>query len=148
MKKNNISKLAIKHCICSEDIKVDKILDEDINSALIRCIETNEMSMYQFCKSSGISQTALSRYKNNLSEPTLEIIVAACIALRTNVFQALYLISIAGYNIFYSEDKKIYLLLIMLSWYFGIDVDDANDILIGLDMNPLVKKKGKRKKQV
>lgn len=36
----------------------------------------------------------------------------------------------------------------MLSWYFGIDVDDANDILIGLDMNPLVKKKGKRKKQV
>ena len=147
MKTNDISNQIVKYCIRSEDMKVDSILDDDINSALIRCIEANGISRYRFCKTAGISQTALSRYKKNLSKPTLEIIVAACIALRTNVFQSLYLISIAGYNIFYSEDKKIYLLLIMLSWYFGISVDEANEILIGMDMKPLVNKKTKKQKQ-
>lgn len=148
MKKNKISKQKIKYCIRSEDMKVDSMSDDDINSALIRCIKSKGMSMAYFCKISGIAESTMVRYNKKVAEPTLEIIVLSCIVLRINVFQALYLISIAGYNIFYSEDKKIYLLLIMLSWYCGISVDDANDILIGLGMNPLVKKKGKRKKQV
>lgn len=145
MKKNNISKRKIKYCIRSEDMKVDCISDDDINSALIRCIKSKGMSMAYFSKISGIAESTMVRYNKKLAEPTLEIIVLSCIALRTNVFQALYLISIAGYNIFYSEDKKIYLLLIMLSWYFGISVDEANDILIGLDMKPLTKIRQKQK---
>lgn len=148
MKKNDISNQMIKYCISSEDMKVDSVSDEDINSALIRCIKSKGMSMANFCKISGIAESTMVRYNKKSAKPTLEIIVLSCIALRVNVFQALYLISIAGYNIFYSEDKKVYLLLIILSWYFGISVDEANDILIGLDMKPLVKKKDKRKKQV
>jgi len=145
VKKNKISKRKIKYCIRSEDMKVDCISDDDINSALIRCIKSKGMSMAYFSKISGIAESTMVRYNKKLAEPTLEIIVLSCIALRTNVFQALYLISIAGYNIFYSEDKKIYLLLIMLSWYFGISVDEANDILIGLDMKPLTKIRQKQK---
>ncbi|MBQ7794918.1 MAG: hypothetical protein IJ366_10435 [Clostridia bacterium] len=145
MKKNKISKRKIKYCIRSEDMKVDCISDDDINSALIRCIKSKGMSMAYFSKISGIAESTMVRYNKKLAEPTLEIIVLSCIALRTNVFQALYLISIAGYNIFYSEDKKIYLLLIMLSWYFGISVDEANDILIGLNMKPLTKIRQKQK---
>ncbi len=139
MKKNDMSNQTTRCGICIDDIKVDRLLDDNINEALIRCIESSGMSMAQFCKVTGIAQTSIVRYRQKTAVPTLETIVTVCIALRTNVFQALYLISIAGYNIFYSEEKKVYLLLIMLSWCFGISIDEANDILISLNMKPLKK---------
>lgn len=140
MKKNDMSNQTIRCGICIDDIKVDRSLDDNINEALIRCIESSGMSMAQFCKITGIAQTSIVRYRQKAAVPTLETIVTACIALRTNVFQALYLISIAGYNLFYSKEKKVYLLLIMLSWYIGISIETANEILIDLDMPPLNKK--------
>lgn len=140
MKKDDMSNQTIGCGISIDDIKVDRSLDDNINEALIRCIESSGMSMAQFCKITGIAQTSIVRYRQKTAVPTLETIVTTCIALRTNVFQALYLISIAGYNIFYSEEKKVYLLLIILSWYIGISIETANEILINLDMNPLNKK--------
>ena len=137
----------IRNSIRIDDMKVDSKPNEDINEALIRCVETSGMSMAQFSRITGITQASIVRYRQKTAVPTLETIVISCIALRTNIFQALYLISIAGYNIIYSEDKKIYLVLLMLSWYFGLSVDEANDILIGLDMKPLVKKQTKKQKQ-
>ena len=65
------------------------------------------------------------------------MIVAYCITMKINVFESLYLISKAGYNVFCSDDKRVYLLLIILSRYYGINVKTANDILIDLDMKPL-----------
>lgn len=140
MKQDDMTDRAFKCCICTDDMKVDSTPNDNINEALMRCIESSGMSMAQFCKITGISQSSIVRYRQKTAEPSLETIVTSCIALRTNVFQALYLISIAGYNLFYSEEKKVYLLLIMLSWYIGISIETANEILINLNMNPLNKK--------
>ena len=41
----------------------------------------------------------------------------------------------------YPRDKRIYFLLIMSSWNMGLSIDEANDILIGMNMKPLNSKK-------
>lgn len=123
--------------ICREDFEVNYIADEAVSETLIREIQSSGMSMAEFARRSGISESSIIRYKFNRSEPSLETIVAYCITMRTNIFQSLYLTSKAGYNIFCSDDKKVYLVLFMLSHYFGINVKTANEILISLDMKPL-----------
>lgn len=126
--------------ICREDFTVNYIADEAINEVLIRKIEESGMSMAEFARRSGISESSIIRHKFDRVNPSLEMIVAYCITMRTNVFQSLYFISKAGYNIFFSDDKKIYLTLFMLSYYFGINVKTANQILKSLNMRPLNKK--------
>jgi len=133
VRENDIS----RYGIAVEDFQVDSKPNDDINGALIRCIKSSGMTVTEFCRVTGIAQTTMARYRQKKCEPSLETIVTACIVLRTNIFQALYLISVAGYNIFYSEEKKVYLLLLMLSWYSGIGIDEANDILVSLNMKPL-----------
>lgn len=134
-------------CICinnimlsSSDFEVEQITDESISAVLIRKIEESGMSMAEFSRRSGVSESSIIRHKYKRSEPSLEVIVAYCITMRTNVFQSLYLTYKAGYNIFSSEEKKVYLLLFMLSRYFGINVKKANEILKSLGMKPLNKK--------
>ena len=131
----------LRYGICTADMNVDSTPDDDINKALIRCIESSGMSMAEFSRLTGISQVSIVRYRQKTAVPTLETIVTACIALHTNIFQALYLITIAGYNIMYPRDKRIYFLLIMSSWNMGLSIDEANDILIGMNMKPLNSKK-------
>lgn len=126
--------------ICREDFTVNYISDEAINEVLIRKIEESGMSMAEFARRSGISESSIIRHKFDRVNPSLEMIVAYCITMRTNVFQSLYFISKAGYNIFFSDDKKVYLTLFMLSYYFGINVKTANQILKSLNMRPLNKK--------
>ena len=126
--------------ICREDFTVNYIADEAINEVLIRKIEESGMSMAEFARRSGISESSIIRHKFDRVNPSLEMIVAYCITMRTNVFQSLYFISKAGYNIFCSDDKKVYLTLFMLSYYFGINVKTANQILKSLNMRPLNKK--------
>lgn len=123
--------------ICKEDFVVNYIADEAINETLICEIKSSGISMAEFARRSGISESSIIRHKFKRSEPSLETIVAYCITMRTNIFQSLYLTSKAGYNIFCSDDKKVYLVLFMLSHYFGINVKTANEILISLDMKPL-----------
>ncbi len=129
----------VRNDICIEDMEVDSKPNDNINDALLRCIDSSGMSIAQFSKKTGITQASISRYRKKTAVPTLETIVTTCIALRINIFQSLYLISIAGYNVLCSDDKKVYLLLIILSRYSELDLGEANDILIGLNSKPLKK---------
>lgn len=138
---SDMTELAKGITISNEDLAVDYQADETINTAFIRKIESSGMSMAEFSRKSGLSKKTIVRYRHNLSEPSLETIVILCIVLRTNVFESLYLISKGGYNIFCSDNKKVYLLLVFLSRYCGIGVNEANQILKSLDMKPLNKRK-------
>ena len=93
--------------------------------------------MDQYAKKSGITPSSIVRYRKKIAVPSLETIVITCIVTRTNIFQALYLISLAGYNVFYSDENKVYFLLIILSRYLGISINTANDILNVFDIKPL-----------
>lgn len=135
---NSISINDIK--ICLNDFMIEQFTDDNVSNVLIRKIEESGMSMAEFARRSGISESSIIRHKFDRVNPSLEMIVAYCITMRTNVFQSLYFISKAGYNIFFSDDKKIYLTLFMLSYYFGINVKTANQILKSLNMRPLNKK--------
>lgn len=129
--------LAKEFVISDKDFTVDCIEDETINMSFVRKIESSGMSMAEFSRRSGISEKSLVRIRRNLSEPSFETIVILCIVLRLNVYESLYLISKGGYNLFGSYDRKVYLLIIFLSRYFGIDVNEANIILKSLDAKPL-----------
>ncbi len=137
LKYNNIKNNNLLQKICREDFEISYNTNESVEEIIIRGIEESRMSAYEFEKRSGVSGTSITRYRNKVSNPCLEVIVAYCITMKINVFESLYLISKAGYNVFCSDDKRVYLLLIILSRYYGINVKTANDILIDLDMKPL-----------
>ena len=126
--------------ISKEDYEVNCIKDETINEAFIRMIEASGMSMAEFSRRSGLSELSIVRYRKHITEPSLESLVVHCITLKTNIFESLYLISKAGYSLLCSDDKKIYLLLIFMSRYCGVDVEKANEILKGMGMKPLTNK--------
>lgn len=140
MKVDNKINLDNINNICKEDYAVDYIENETVGEAYIRMIEASGMTMAEFSRKSGLSELSIVRYREKKTEPTLESIVIHCITLQTNLFESLYLISKAGYNLFCSDDKKVYLLLIVMSRYCGIDVKKANEILKSLGMKPLNKK--------
>lgn len=125
--------------ICREDFTVSVTANESVSDSIISGIEKCGMTLKEFAKKSGVSESSIIRYKMKKTEPNLEVIVAYCITVHTNIFDALYLISKAGYNIFCSDDKKVYLILLILSRYFKINVKIANDLLIELGMKPLNK---------
>lgn len=124
-------------CICREDFVVDYNSDETVAEIMIKGIKDSGVSIAEFSRKSGISESSIVRYKQSKTEPSLESVVAYCISQQLNVFEALYLTSKAGYNIFCSEDRKVYLVLFMLSRYNKISVSDANEILIQLGVKPL-----------
>lgn len=136
---NKINPCKANH-ICKEDYAVDYKENETINEAYIRMIEASGMTMAEFSRKSGLSEMSIVRYREKVTEPTLESIVVHCITLQTNLFESLYLISKAGYNLFSSDERKVYMLLIIMSRYCEIDVKKANEILKSLGMKPLNKK--------
>ncbi len=137
LKFDDIRKKADLFKISKDDYEVNFNTDETVDEIIIRGIDESRMSLAEFVRRSGVSDTSITRYRQKESKPCLEVIVAYCITMRVNVFESLYLISKAGYNVFYSDDKKIYFLLIILSRYYGINVKTANEILLSLDMKPL-----------
>lgn len=136
LKRDGRYELSKKISISFDDLKVSHIADEDINDALMHCIEESGLTMAQFARKSGITPSSIVRYRKKIAVPSLETIVITCIVTRTNIFQALYLISLAGYNVFYSDENKVYFLLIILSRYLGISINTANDILNVFDIKP------------
>lgn len=114
LKQDGRYELSKNFSISFDDFKVSNNTDDDINDALMRCIEESGLTMAQFARKSGITQSSIARYKKKIAVPSLETIVITCIVTRTNIYQALYLISLAGYNVFYSDENKMYFLLIIL----------------------------------
>ena len=72
-------------------LAAETLSDDDINSALIRCIKSKRMSMANFCKISGIAESTMVRY----NKKSAKLCVLGTILL---TFFALYVINII-YNI-------------------------------------------------
>lgn len=53
------------------------------------------------------------------------------------MFQSLYLIYKAGYNLFNTNERRAYFVVIVLSQYFGITIEQANEILKCLDVEQI-----------
>ncbi len=64
--------------ITDDDLTVDYIVGESINSAFMRKIESMGMSMAEFSRRSGVAEKTLRRYKIGSAEPSLETLVTHC----------------------------------------------------------------------
>ena len=74
---NSISINDIK--ICLNDFMIEQFTDDNVSNVLIRKIEESGMSMAEFARRSGISESSIIRHKFDRVNPSLEMIVAYCI---------------------------------------------------------------------
>ena len=123
--------------ISRDDVTVNYKENETLGEALFPAKESSGISLAELSRQTGISESSITRHITNQSLPNLEMLIAYCIVLRANMFQTLYYAYKAGYNLFYSDEKKTYLLIIMISHHFGLTIQQANDILKSLGMKPI-----------
>ena len=131
-----------------DDIRVNFEQDSTFADDLFSAIDSSGLSLVELSKKTGISESSIVRHRTGQSKPSLEMMVAYCIALRVNIFQAMQLIYKAGYNLFCSDEQKTYFLLIFQSHYFGLTVSQANEFLKKKNIQTLewyATKKGEKK---
>lgn len=126
------------------DIPINKdditVMCEDndlIGDILLRSRQKSGVTISDISRQTGISESTINRHLYNKTVPNLEMIVAYCIVLRINMFQSLYLIYKAGYNLFNTNERRAYFVVIVLSQYFGITIEQVNEILKCLDVEQI-----------
>lgn len=127
--------------ICKDDLAFMENENNSIGDFILHSKEKSGITVSELSQKTGISESSINRHITNKTAPDLEMIVAYCIIFRINMFQSLYLIYKAGYNLFSSDERKAYLVIIVLSYYFGLTIEQANEILKCLDVEPIKYKK-------
>lgn len=121
----------------------ENLLGETIGTFISEIMKKQNISNAKLSRMTGISETAISLYKNDNRPCNLEHLTAIAVALRLTIPQSRHLLQIAGVSLEYPTRKNILYRLFLDSCFFSpeITVSKCNELLIAHDLEPLTRLK-------
>ena len=128
------------------DVTLDNILavvggghgpGENFSEALTRFMKESDVTEEELSELTGLAPKTIQRMRNPNLRTSLKSVIAVCVALSLDLYNSLYLVHLAGFELTNSREDKIY--YFVLGFAYKETVYDCNCMLKRLHMRPLTK---------
>ena len=128
------------------DVTLDNILavvggghgpGENFSEALTRFMKESDVTEEELSELTGLAPKTIQRMRNPNLRTSLKSVIAVCVALSLDLYNSLYLVHLAGFELTNSREDKIYYFI--LGFAYKETVYDCNCMLRRLHMRPLTK---------
>lgn len=110
---------------------------ENFSEALTRFMDESNVTEEGLAELTGLAPKTIQRMRNPNLRTSLKSVIAVCIALSLDLYNSLYLVHLAGFELTNSREDKIYYFI--LGFAYKETVYDCNRMLKRLHMRPLTK---------
>ena len=110
---------------------------ENFSEALTRFMKESNVTEEELSELTGLAPKTIQRMRNPNLRTSLKSVVAVCVALSLDLYNSMYLVHLAGFELTNSREDKIYYFI--LGFAYKETVYDCNCMLKRLHMRPLTK---------
>ena len=110
---------------------------ENFSEALTRFMKESNVTEEELSELTGLAPKTIQRMRNPNLRTSLKSVIAVCIALSLDLYNSLYFVHLAGFELTNSREDKIYYFI--LGFAYKETVYDCNCMLKRLHMRPLTK---------
>lgn len=110
---------------------------ENFSEALARFMKEREITEEDLAELTGLAPKTIQRMRNPNLRTSLKSVIAVCVALSLDLYNSMYLIHLAGFELTNSREDKVYYFI--LGFAYKETVYDCNRMLERLHMKPLTK---------
>lgn len=110
---------------------------ENFSEALARFMKESDVTEEDLAELTGLAPKTIQRMRNPNLRTSLKSVIAVCVALSMDLYNSLYLVHLAGFELTNSREDKIYYFI--LGFAYKETVYDCNCMLKRLHMRPLTK---------
>lgn len=132
----------------AEDVTLDNILlivgggggggnNDNFAAAITRLMEKNNVTEESLAELTGLHPKTIQRMRNPEEHTSLKSVIAVCVAFHLDLYNSIYLIHLAGYELTNRQEDRIYYFILSIA--YKETVYDCNQMLRRLNMPPLTK---------
>lgn len=110
---------------------------ENFSEALTRFMKESDVTEEELSELTGLAPKTIQRMRNPNLRTSLKSVVAVCVALSLDLYNSMYLVHLAGFELTNSCEDKVYYFI--LGFAYKETVYDCNRMLERLHMKPLTK---------
>ena len=132
----------------ADDVTLDNILlvvgggggggnNDNFALAITRLMEKNNITEEKLAELTGLHPKTIQRMRNPEEHTSLKSVIAVCVAFHLDMYNSMYLIHLAGYELTNRQEDKIYYFILSIA--YKETVYDCNRMLKRLNMSPLTK---------
>lgn len=132
----------------AEDVTLDNILlvvgggggggnNDNFALAITRLMEKNNITEEKLAELTGLHPKTIQRMRNPEEHTSLKSVIAVCVAFHLDMYNSMYLIHLAGYELTNRQEDKVYYFILSIA--YKETVYDCNRMLKRLNMSPLTK---------
>lgn len=110
---------------------------ENFSEALTRFMKESDVTEEELSELTGLAPKTIQRMRNPNLRTSLKSVVAVCVALSLDLYNSMYLVHLAGFELTNSREDKVYYFI--LGFAYKETVYDCNRMLERLHMKPLTK---------
>lgn len=110
---------------------------ENFSEALVRFMRECNITEEDLSELTGLAPKTIQRMRNPNLRTSLKSVVAVCVALSLDLYNSIYLVHLAGFELTNSTEDKVYYFI--LGFAYKETVYDCNRMLERLHMKPLTK---------
>ena len=128
------------------DVTLDNILlivgggggggnNDNFAAAITRLMEKNNVTEEKLAEMTGLHPKTIQRMRNPEEHTSLKSVVAVCVAFHLDLYNSIYLIHLAGYELTNRQEDRVYYFILSIA--YKETVYDCNRMLERLNMKPL-----------
>jgi hypothetical protein len=132
----------------ADDVTLDNILlvvggggggghGDNFAAAITRLMESNNITEEKLAELTGLHPKTIQRMRNPEEHTSLKSVIAVCVAFHLDMYNSIYLIHLAGYELTNRQEDKVYYFILSIA--YKETVYDCNRMLRRLNMSPLTK---------
>ncbi len=132
----------------ADDVTLDNILlvvgggggggnNDNFALAITRLMEKNNITEEKLAELTGLHPKTIQRMRNPEEHTSLKSVIAVCVAFHLDMYNSMYLIHLAGYELTNRQEDKVYYFILSIA--YKETVYDCNRMLRRLNMSPLTK---------
>lgn len=110
---------------------------ENFSEALARFMKESDITEEDLAELTGLAPKTIQRMRNPNLRTSLKSVIAVCVALSLDLYNSMYLVHLAGFELTNSREDKVYYFI--LGFAYKETVYDCNRMLERLHMKPLTK---------
>lgn len=110
---------------------------ENFSEALTRFMSESHITEEELSGLTGLAPKTIQRMRNSNLRTSLKSVIAVCVALSLDLYNGMYLVHLAGFELTNSYEDKVYYFI--LGFAYKETVYDCNRMLERLLMKPLTK---------
>lgn len=110
---------------------------ENFSEALARFMNERGITEEELAELTGLAPKTIQRMRNPNFHPSLKSVIAVCVGLSLDLYNSIYLVHLAGFELTNSREDKVYYFI--LGFAYKDTVYDCNRMLERLHMKTLTK---------